>query len=273
MSDVELDKIYHGDARDVLRTLPDGMVHTCVTSPPYWGLRNYGVEGQLGLEATPEEYVGRLVEVFREVRRVLRDDGTLWVVLGDSYTSGMRSRYDDDRRKYKTARAHDMRPPTPKGLKPKELCLIPSRVSMAIQSDGWWLRAKIIWHKINANTESVKDRCWTTHEYIFHFSKSANYYFNFKGLGKRFRRSVWSTNTSRYPEAHFATFPPELIQPCVRSGSPKGGVVLDPFFGRGTTGRVALEYGRHFVGVELNEDYVKMAERYLAPFRQQSILL
>ncbi len=171
-------RIIEGDALTVLRTLPAESVNCCVTSPPYWGLRDYGTAGQIGLEKMPEEYVARMVEVFREVRRVLRLDGTLWLNLGDSYASGMRSAYDDDRHKYQTARPHDQRPATPANLKPKDLIGIPWRVAFALQADGWWLRSDIVWCKGNGMPESVKDRPTRAHEYIFLLSKSERYYYD-----------------------------------------------------------------------------------------------
>lgn len=297
-------EILQGDCRDVLGSLPDGSINCCVTSPPYFGLRDYGVEGQLGLEPTPDEFVAAMVEVFREVRRVLRDDGTLWLNLGDSYAndgkwggstggkhaSALHGNSGIGRRLLTT------------GLKPKDLIGIPWRVAFALQADGWYLRQDIIWHKPNPMPESVTDRCTKAHEYIFLFAKSERYYFDadaikeqavsnhasgngFKGRqggaihmpmsggagtadqwlpgGMRNRRSVWTVSTKPFKGAHFATFPPDLIEPCVLAGCPVDGTVLDPFFGAGTTGLVAQKHGRNCVGIELNPDYIAIANERL----------
>ena len=260
-----------GDCIESMRGLPDQSVHTCVTSPPYFGLRDYGHDGQIGLEPTPDAFVAKLAEVFREVRRVLRDDGTLWLNLGDSYGVG------------------------------KQMLGIPWRVAFALQSDGWCLRQDIIWHKPNPMPESVTDRCTKAHEYIFLLSKSQRYYFdadaikepsayfgkdtrsgmgNIRYEGKRTegdaaangqqsfvtinetrnKRSVWTVTTKPFKGAHFATFPPDLIEPCVKAGCPEGGTVLDPFGGSGTTGMVAQRHRRKFVLCELNPEYARMAE-------------
>ena len=368
--------LYQGDALEILRRLPSSSVHTCVTSPPYWGLRDYGVDGQIGLEETPEEYVEKLVAIFREVRRVLRDDGTLWLNLGDSYASGGRTTRAADRKS--GAREMGVRPPTPFGLKPKDLVGIPWRVAFALQADGWYLRRDIIWHKPNAMPESVKDRPTTAHEYIFMMSKSPDYYYDAEAImepavragdtqtfggskgrnyrpeegdpnyragseqwgrtittgDKRNKRSVWTISTRPFKGAHFAVFPPDLIEPCILAGTPekacphcgapwervmercgtvkvqngpgkskkihvgqgkhgststfntgymavrkmKGwiptcqcpdndgsgpGIVLDPFFGSGTTGLVAQKHGRQWIGIELNPEYVEIAKKRL----------
>ena len=260
--------ILQGDCIEQLRTMEANSVHTCVTSPPYYGLRDYGHDGQIGLEETPEAYVAKLVEVFREVRRVLRDDGTLWLNLGDSY-------------------------------KEKQLLGIPWRVAFALQADGWYLRQDIIWHKPNPMPESVTDRCTKAHEYIFLFSKSARYYYDaeavkircekdwgtrdrkdgkyhnegsglnpHKGLEKSYeyanRRSVWTVTTQPYPGAHFAAFPPDLIRPCIQAGCPPNGLVLDPFGGSGTTAQVAIQEGRNAVIIELNPKYVELAQKRIS---------
>jgi DNA modification methylase len=262
-------RIIVGDCRDTLRTLPDASVHCCVTSPPYFGLRDYGHDGQMGLEPTPDEFVAALVEVFREVRRVLRDDGTVWLNLGDSYAAnGLRSdtrggfndRYfGTDNGGGKQAETIGHVPPAvvPSGLKPKDLIGIPWRVAFALQADGWWLRQDIIWHKPNPMPESVTDRCTKAHEYIFLLTKSARYYYDaaaiaeetgseggaprlfgaakqdgtlrqdigrtFVDNGTRNRRSVWTVATKPFSEAHFATFPPDLIEPCVKAGTSEHG--------------------------------------------------
>jgi len=304
--------IINADVLDGLAQLDDGSVQTCVTSPPYWGLRDYGTEGQLGLERTPDEYVSRLVAVFADVRRVLRDDGTVWLNLGDSYAaarggthqpaetlaggiSGItadgehtnRDRFDGYNPSRNAAAI---------GLKHKDLVGIPWRVAFSLQQDGWYLRQDIIWHKPNPMPESVRDRCTKAHEYIFLLSKQARYYWDqgavkentdsdpdirsrastFKKVGNvgghhcgaevlcilgRNRRSVWTVATQPFSEAHFATFPPKLIEPCILAGCPEDGTVLDPFCGSGTTGMVALRHGRRFIGIELNAEYVDMAHR------------
>lgn len=303
---MEINNIYYGNVMDILPTLPDQSVHTCVTSPPYWGLRDYGVDGQLGLESTPEEYVQHMVEVFREVRRILRDDGTLWLNLGDSYAVNRSSgatkhsgnpefnRKSGSRERTKLGEMH-----IPDGLKSKDLVGIPWMVAFALRADGWYLRSDIIWSKPNAMPESVRDRPTKSHEYIFLLSKSPKYYYDkdtirepysesslsrynyaFNAdtpsnqatsnpatkagniqpnpLGKN-KRSVWTVTTKSFKGAHFATFPPDLIEPCVLAGAPEGGIVLDPFFGAGTTGLVAIQNGRNYVGIELNLDYVHIA--------------
>ncbi|MFW6156056.1 MAG: DNA-methyltransferase [Armatimonadota bacterium] len=261
--------VYEGDALDILRHAPTGTARCCVTSPPYWGLRDYGVEDQLGAEDRVEDYIDRLVRIMRQVRRVLTEDGTLWLNIGDCYTSGGRTWRAPDSKN--PARAMGYRAPTPHGLKPKDLVGVPWRVALALQDDGWYLRSDIIWHKPNALPESVKDRPTQAHEYIFLFTKSEQYFYDYEAVrepganGKpRNRRSVWSVPTEAYSEAHFATYPPALIEPCVLAGSAEGDTVLDPFFGSGTTGLVAAEHGRSFIGVELVPDYVDMARRRLA---------
>lgn len=249
-----------------MQSLTESCVHCVVTSPPYWGLRDYGVGGQIGLEKTPAEYVSRLVEVFREVRRVLRDDGTLWLNLGDSYNG-------------------------------KNLAGIPWRVALALQDDGWYLRQDVIWHKPNPMPESVRDRCTKAHEYVFLMTKRERYFYDSAAIeeqakwerwgnqteikkhpgtaghlggksiselpirDKKNRRSVWKIPTRPYKGAHFATMPPQLAEICIAAGSPVGGVVLDPFAGSGTTIAVAISMGRSAVGCELNGSYVSLAEQ------------
>lgn len=273
-----------------------------MTSPPYWGLRDYGVSGQLGLDATPQEYVANMADVFREVRRVLRDDGTLWLNLGDTYSSGTGWTDEDDKR-HKPGRGQNI--PSRSGcLPPKNLVGIPWRVAFALQEDGWYLRQDIIWHKPNPMPESVTDRCTKAHEYIFLLAKSERYYYDAEAVkevsvdpvgsearykyaftgrpnlvmpdGKlqhialqgfrdfnstRNRRSVWTVATHSFSGAHFATFPPDLIRPCILAGCPEGGTVLDPFFGSGTTGVVATQLGREYLGIELNPEYVELAKK------------
>jgi DNA modification methylase len=355
----EYGTLYNGDALAVLRELPDCSVNCCVTSPPYWGLRDYGVDGQIGLEETPEQYVSKMVEVFREIRRVLRDDGTLWINMGDTYNStpkGSTVAYDgtDGLFNRKERRYGEVEKPLLPGLKPKDLIGIPWRVAFALQADGWWLRSDIIWHKPNPMPESVRDRPTKSHEDIFLLSKNARYYYDAEAIrepiaestardsrlyrddyetgrpergypggashgsgllkpksrrdtfdrdgpvsehvipgqsyaqhrkrdssmlpGKfkedaskgvplyavapnsttRNKRDVWTVATAPFSEAHFATFPPALIEPCILAGCPKGGTVLDPFAGSGTTGLVCQKLGRLWVDIDLSEEYCKL---------------
>ena len=254
-----------GDALKVLLSLPDGFVRTVVTSPPYWSLRDYTIPGQLGLEDDPDEYVASLVRVFDEVRRVLADDGSMWLNIGDSYTSGGRTWRAPDKKN--PVRAMSTRPPTPKGLKPKELVGIPWRLAFALQESGWYLREDVIWRKPNAMPESVKDRPTRSHEYLFFLTKSERYYYDSTAVREengRQLRSVWDINTVPFPEAHFATFPPKLVEPCLLLSSKPGDVVLDPFLGSGTVATVAIEQSRAFLGIELNPEYVKIARRRIA---------
>ncbi len=295
-------QILVGDVRQQLCNLPGNSVHCTVTSPPYFGLRDYGCDGQIGLEPTPDAYVTEMVNVFREVRRVLRDDGTLWLNLGDSYSqqgkwggstggkhaSGLHGDNGSrDRREF--------------GLPFKQRLMIPARVALALQADGWWLRDEIIWHKPNPMPVSVTDRTTPAHEMLYMFSKSSRYHYDMEAVkepavggirkpqrkrpdrlepipprhasfgathtaldahesdGTRQPRSVWSIATRPFRGAHFATFPPDLVRPCVLVGCPVGGTVLDPFFGAGTTGLVARELGRSTIGVELNPNYAAIA--------------
>ena len=299
-----------GDCRETLKTLPAQSINTCVTSPPYFGLRDYGHEGQMGAEPTPDDFVVALVEVFREVRRVLRDDGTVWLNIGDSYATGTKASRQPGNKSFgeSTAKAQGVpRIGTPDGLKTKDLIGIPWRVAFALQADGWYLRQDIIWHKPNPMPESVTDRCTKSHEYIFLLSKSPKYYYDHEAVKEpavggqtgsaakfkrsdskraqtipgqaygthrddrpdisydadlRNRRSVWTVPTRPYKGAHFATFPPALIEPCILAGCPHGGAVLDPFGGSGTTAGVAVGSGRNAVICELNPEYVDLiAER------------
>lgn len=275
-------EIKTGDALEVLKTMDEESVHCCVTSPPYWALRNYDHSDQLGQESTPEEYINKLVDILREVKRVLCSDGTLWLNLGDSYCG--------ERHKGK--------------LKPKDMVGVPWRVAFALQEDGWYLRSDIIWHKNNCMPSPVKDRPTSSHEYIFLLSKSQKYYYDneaiyeplldpnrkdegvsgFGGLkhtsqpdkttnstysGRKFdasklkgknKRDVWIVPTAHYKGSHVAVYPPKLIEPCILAGCPDGGTVLDPFSGSGTTGVVALKNGKKYIGIELNPEYVKLSE-------------
>lgn len=297
-------QIIQGDCRESLKTLTENSVNCCVTSPPYFGLRSYGGgEDEIGIEDRVEDYIQSLVDVFREVRRVLRPDGTLWLNLGDSYMAqknvvpppqtigGQRDMpigIPGNRREQK-------------GLKHKDLIGIPWRVALALQADGWWLRQDIIWHKPNPMPESVEDRCTRAHEYIFMLSKKAHYYYDHEAIkepaqnwgtrdrsemrdgttdpklkhhglkGKEWeenpmknKRSVWTVNTKGYKGAHFAVYPKQLVLPCILAGCPQDGTVLDPFNGSGTTGVVALQNNRRYIGLELNPEYVKLAEARIA---------
>lgn len=287
-----------GDCQEMLSMfIEDRYVQTCVTSPPYFGLRDYGHEGQIGLEETPGEYVRKLVEVFREVKRVLKDDGTLWLNIGDSYArplaKGGSGPGGKNREWYGENYGAAGGAGVPDGLKPKDLIGIPWMLAFALRADGWYLRQDIIWHKPNPMPESVRDRCTKAHEYVFLLSKSERYFFDAEAMkepsaqperagklersfstGKpdavlrqdvgravmrtetRNRRSVWTVATRPYKGAHFATFPPALIEPCILAGSRPGDIVLDPFGGSGTTAQVAAQHGRNALLCELNGDYV-----------------
>jgi site-specific DNA-methyltransferase (adenine-specific) len=272
--------ILQGDCIEQMRTLAPDSVQTCITSPPYFGLRDYGHDGQIGREETPDEYVARLVEVFREVHRVLRKDGTLWLNLGDSYAAngGSHGGRQDNQRGVGAKRTHDAggadsgRRRAPVGLKAKDLIGIPWRVAFALQADGWFLRQDIIWHKPNPMPESVRDRCTKAHEYLFLLSKEPRYYFDAASMqengstsGRRNRRSVWTIQTRPFKGAHFATFPPALVRPCILAGSRPGDIVLDPFGGSGTTAAVAIEHRRRAILIEINQDYRPLIEQGLPP--------
>jgi DNA modification methylase len=293
-------KIFPGDCRTTMQSMPEKSVHCVVTSPPYFGLRDYGHGDQIGLEETPEQYVAEMVSVFREVRRVLRDDGTVWLNLGDSYASawGSGGRRNQIGNPSRTGRSDTV---TGTGLKEKDLMGIPWRVAFALQSDGWYLRQDIIWHKPNPMPESVTDRCTKAHEYIFLLTKKPRYYYDAEAVkepannwgsrnrinGKyhnegtgiqphsglengdfsetgRNRRSVWTVATQPYSGAHFATFPRELVRPCILAGCPVGGIVLDPFAGSGTTLQVAIQEQRIGWGCELNPEYIQLLEKRLS---------
>ena len=263
-------QILNGDVRQALAILPDQSVQTVITSPPYWGLRDYGSEGQLGQEDTPYEFVENLVEIFRDVKRVLKDNGTVWLNLGDSYVgTGHKGDYKDP--KYSNGRNGQQIALNNKvdGLKSKDLIGIPWRVAFALQADGWYLRSDIIWHKPNVMPEPVKDRPTKAHEYVFLLSKSPKYLYDYEAVredsleGKRHRRSVWSVRTKPFKGAHFAVYPTELIEPCVLAGSQPNDTVLDIFSGSGTTGVVSLANGRDYIGIELNPDYARLSEQRL----------
>jgi len=321
-----IDQIICDNNLDVLKTFPSESINCCITSPPYWGLRDYGVEGQLGLESTPEEYVTKMVEVFREVKRVLRKDGTLWLNLGDSYagywgdkkareenrpsmadTNGWTNGFNMNARPDFHNAFDEMK------IKPKDLVGIPWMVAFALRADGWYLRQDIIWHKPNPMPESVTDRCTKAHEYIFLLAKSAQYYYDNEAIkedaklesekrykstfhtgkkeisgqgrpgnasntpgykkwtGKRNKRSVWTVTTKPFKEAHFAVFPPALVEPMIKAGCPENGIVLDPFMGSGTVAEVALKLNRRFVGIELNPEYIKIAKKRIKEIQPQLV--
>ena len=255
-----MERVLFGDALEQLKKLESESVNTCVTSPPYYNLRDYGTPGQIGREETPEEYISKLTAVFREVHRVMRPDGTLWVNIGDSYAA-------------KSG-------PQSCGYKGKDLIGVPWMLAFALRRDGWYLRQDIIWQKLNAMPESVRDRCTKSHEYIFLLSKSGRYYFDAAAIrepcgkkgndsGSRNKRSVWNIATGQFKAAHYATFPERLVEPCILAGCPEGGIVLDPFVGSGTTGAVAKRLRRNFVGVEINPGYWQMAvDRIAATARE-----
>jgi DNA modification methylase len=302
-------QLYQGDAVTVLATLADASVQTCITSPPYWGLRDYGEPGQLGLESTPLQYVRNIVCVFREVRRVLRDDGTLWLNLGDSYAAGGAGPPSSTSTLMgnghrgggpKAARTQSI-VRTAAGCKHKDLVGIPWRVAFALQDDGWYLRSDIIWHKPNAMPESVRDRPTKAHEYVFLLTKSERYYYDADAIREpdsgyasgngfagrqggaeyharsggsgtterhvpgagRNARTVWRITTKPYAGAHFATFPPQLPERCIKASTQDGDIVLDPFCGSGTTMAVARMLGRRGIGIELNPSYLDLASERL----------
>ncbi|MDR1314075.1 MAG: site-specific DNA-methyltransferase [Deltaproteobacteria bacterium] len=251
--------IIEGDSALVLRKLPSDSVQCVVTSPPYWGLRDYGIGGQIGLERKLDQFIGDLCAVFVEVKRVLAPDGVLWLNIGDGYTSGNRGYRAPDKKN--RARAMNVRPETPEGLKPKDLLGIPWRLAFALQDLGWYLRSDVIWNKPNAMPESVKDRPTRSHEYLFMLTKNERYRYDCQAVMEkgRNRRTVWDVNTLPFSGAHFATFPPDLVLPCILSSSLPGDYVLDPFFGSGTVGEVCSLLDRRFVGIELNPEYVAIA--------------
>jgi len=292
-----VNKIEFGDCRETMRRWKEQGIkaQTCVTSPPYYGLRNYGHEGQLGLEETPEQYITAMVEVFRCVRDVLEDDGTLWLNIGDSYNGSGGQGTKPNIMSKEAAEGRGGKAIKVDGIKPKDLIGIPWMMAFALRADGWYLRQDIIWHKPNPMPESVTDRCTKAHEYIFLMSKSQKYYYDAdaikeqstsKSEGIRFggnkygddddpkfatksgnvskeydkanKRSVWTVTTKPYAGAHFAVFPSDLIEPCILAGAPVGGIVLDPFMGSGTTAQVAQNLGRQYLGCELNPDYCQL---------------
>ncbi|MBW2100917.1 MAG: site-specific DNA-methyltransferase [Deltaproteobacteria bacterium] len=259
-----------GDTRELIKTIPDETFQCAITSPPYWGVRDYGVEKQIGAEPNLEDYIRELVSIFSEVRRTLKPDGTFWLNIGNTYTSGGRKwRQEDSKNK---GRAMSYRPPTPQGLKKKDLIGVAWMLAMACQQDGWYLRNDIIWYKPNCQPESVKDRLTVSHEYLFLFTKSEKYFFDQKaikeptknGNGTKNKRTLWAINTEPCPEAHFAVFPKALVEPCVLAGTKVNDIVFDPFFGAGTVGIVTKELGRRCVGIEIKDEYTDIAKKRTA---------
>ena len=308
---IQLDIIHTGDCLEVLKTLPDESVHCCVTSPPYYALRDYGMEEQIGREATPKEYISRLTEVFTEVRRVLRSDGTLWLNIADTYAGkGNQGDFVDPKNpKGRNGQAVALNYKV-EGCKPKDMIGIPWMLAFALRDSGWYLRNDIIWMKENPMPESCKDRCSRCYEHIFLLSKSRKYFFDAKAISEpiapdtaerlkrgmkggnkygkpvpgqpqtqtinrprahgeitdsminpmRNKRDVWVVNTVPFKGGHYAAYPPKLVEPCLLAGCPEGGIVLDPFFGSGTTGMLAKQLNRHYIGIELNPEYAELAK-------------
>jgi DNA modification methylase len=295
-------ELYQGDAIEVMRTLPANSVQCCVTSPPYFGLRDYGHDGQIGLENTPDAYIAKLVEVFREVRRVLRDDGVLWLNLGDSYGHGTKATRQQSRTSDKVSERQHEAQGGRHGGEAKQLLGIPWRVAFALQADGYILRSEIIWHKRAPMPESVTDRPTKAHEQVFLLTKSAQYFYDAEAIAEpanyrviaqgqlgavgvtgrndapaigvshsvkddnatRNRRSVWTLGPESYAGAHFAVMPTKLVEPCILAGSRIGDTVLDPFSGSGTTLAVARKHGRNAIGIDLSAAYNEMAHRRIA---------
>jgi site-specific DNA-methyltransferase (adenine-specific) len=260
--------IIEGDVHFALSRLPSDSVQCVVTSPPYWGLRDYGITGQIGLEPTLPGFLQALTGVFSEVKRVLKPDGILWLNIGDGYTSGNRGWRAPDKKN--PNRAMTTRPDNPPGLKDKDLMGIPWRLALALQDTGWYLRSDIVWNKPNAMPESVKDRPTRSHEYLFMLTKSQNYRYDAEAVRElaaggqmRNRRSVWNINTTNSPSSHIAAFPQALVEPCVLASTGAGDFVLDPFFGSGTVGMVCNRLGRRYVGIELNSSYIAEAAAFL----------
>jgi len=269
INDSENIQLIQGDTREELKSLPDNTVQSCITSPPYWGMRDYGINNQIGAEESLEQYIAELKIIFSQVRRILTDDGTLWLNLGDTYTSGDRGWRAPDKKN--PSRTMTYRPSTPTGLKPKDLIGVPWHVAFALQQEGWYLRSDIIWHKPNTQPESVKDRPTRAHEYIFLFSKSERYYYDYEssqepsngGHAQRNRRTVWSIMTESKHPKHLAVFPPQLVKLCVLSSTRKDDTILDPFMGSGTVGLVCENTGRKFIGIEMKPQYVEIARKRL----------
>jgi DNA modification methylase len=297
VTDIHQAKILVGDVLERIKEIPDESIQSAITSPPYWGLRDYGHDEQIGLEESPEAYVANMVDVFREVRRILKDDGVLWLNLGDSYAGNNSRASNNGRAGYGNPR-EGVFARTGEGLKPKDLVGIPWRVAFALQADGWWLRQDIIWHKPNPMPESVTDRCTKAHEYLFMLTKNSRYYFDNEAIkepsadlgkteirfggakygdsddpkhqtksgntytdkGTKNKRSVWTVAPKPFRGAHFAVMPEALVEPCVLASTRPEDTTFDPFTGSGTVGVVSLRHQRHFIGTELNPDYATIAE-------------
>lgn len=279
--------IHNMDCLVGLKTLPDNSVDCCVTSPPYYGLRDYGHEGQVGLEPTPANYIKNLVAIMMEVHRVLKPTGSLWFNIGDSYASFKDGKaIPDSTRKgdkgtlVATASNRSKKNFVGTTIKDKDLIGIPWRMAFALQDAGWHLRQDIIWNKPNPMPEKVTDRCTKSHEYLFLLTKKAHYYFDHEaimlqsknGKEKVRRKDVWTVATKPFAQAHFATYPIELIAPCILAGCPEGGIVLDPFMGAATTALAALQNNRRYIGFELNPEYIKIANNRLVPYLTQPTL-
>ena len=282
---IELDTIYNEDCLTGMQRIPDGSVDCCVTSPPYYLQRDYGVDGQIGLEDELNDYIAKLVEVFREVRRILKPDGTFWLNIGDGYAAGTTAVHAISNNPGVGANRPDAqnsvrRPGNPNGCKTKDMIGVPWMLAFALRADGWYLRQDIIWNKPNAMPESVRDRCVKSHEYVFLLSKSERYHIVYDNLrepsadksGMRTKRDVWNISVKAGYEGHKAGFPVELPTTCIRLGCREDGIVFDPFMGSATTAVAALREKRHFIGFELNRDYYDIALRRIKLEQQQQTL-
>ena len=285
-----INSILQGNNIETLKSIPSNYVNCCITSPPYYGLRNYNAEGQIGIEETPEMYIEKLISVFNEVKRILRNDGTLWVNIGDSYAGSGKGGQSENKKSKNWQPVYSNHGAT-YGLKPKDLIGIPWMLAFALRENGWYLRQDIIWNKPNPMPEPVTDRCVKAHEYLFLLSKSKKYFFDSKAIQEpaiyafdnrgergdnrrgtecnsvngatgeyRNKRDVWTVTTEPLGVAHFAIYPQKLILPCVLCACPENGIILDPFMGSGTTAVVAVKNLRNYIGCELNPDYIKIAE-------------
>jgi len=301
MNEIKINKVYNENCLDTLHCMSDNFIDCIVTSPPYWKLRDYGVDGQLGQEETPQEYVSNLVSIFKEIKRILKPEGTVWLNLGDTYTNGGRG--DSPVSKKQLTNTGSLLKPlkVPKGFKRKDLCMIPARVAIALHNDGWYLRSEIVWKK-NSMPESVTDRPTRSHEMIYLLTKEENYYYDADAIKEKSKiikydkrgddrkrkptklingvrnsglwemankRDVWNIPNQPCKEAHFAIFPLEIPRICIAAGCPKNGIVYDPFGGSGTTGIAALQLDRNFILSELNSEYVKIAEKRISPYLNQ----